>query len=140
MHPGDKDTLTVDPNATTLTYHTTRAESPTIDAGVSDTRADYSFVIGGVSDQPGSTLNLHVPAEGGSLIVTNTGSTGTSRVNLQLTRSTEQGVQVFSHNAIPLAGSDTANLQFGNWTNTSQSIPLVITQNGQQSTEMLTNQ
>jgi hypothetical protein len=41
MHPGDKDTLTVDPNATTLTYHTTRAQSPTIQAAVSDTRAHY---------------------------------------------------------------------------------------------------
>ena len=30
MHPGDKDTLTVDPNATKLTYRTTRAQSPTI--------------------------------------------------------------------------------------------------------------
>jgi hypothetical protein len=61
-------------------------------------------------------------------------------VNLQLTRSTEQGVQVFSHNAIPLAGGDTADLEFSNWTNTSQGIPLVTTHNGQQSTQLLTNQ
>ena len=37
-------------------------------------------------------------------------------MNLKMTRETEQGVQVFSHNAIPLAGGDTAQLQFGNWT------------------------
>ena len=49
-------------------------------------------------------------------------------------------MQVFSHHAIPLAGSDTARLQFGNWTNASQAIPLVITHNGQQSTQTLTNQ
>jgi hypothetical protein len=140
MHPGDEDTLTVDPNTTTLTYHTTRAESPTIQASVSDTRAHYAFVIGGVSDQPGSTLELHVPPEGGSLIISNVGSTGTSSVNLQMTRFTEQGVQVFSHGAIPLTGGDTAELQFGNWTNTSQGIPLVTTHNGQQSTQTLTNQ
>jgi hypothetical protein len=140
MHPGDKDTLTVDPNATTLTYHTTRAQSPTIQASVSDTRAHYAFVIAGVSSQPGSTINLHVPAEGGSLIINNAGSTGTSSVNLQMTRSTEQGVQVFRHNAVPLAGGDTAELQFGNWTNTSQGIPLVTTHNGQQSSQTLTNQ
>jgi hypothetical protein len=140
MNPGDRDTLTVDPNATKLTYHTTRAQSPTIAAAVSDTRAHYAFVIAGVSSQPGSTINLSVPAEGGSLIMDNVGSAGTSNVNLQMTRSTEQGVQVFSHKAIPLAGGDTAELQFGNWTNTSQGIPLVTTHNGQQSTQTLTNQ
>ena len=140
MSPGDKDTLTVDPNATRLTYHTTRAKAPTIEASVSDTRAHYAFVIAGVSNQPGSTINLHVPAEGGSLIINNAGSTGKSSVNVQMTRSTEQGVQVFSHNDIPLAGGDSAELLFGNWTNTSQGIPLVTTHNGQQSTQTLTNQ
>jgi hypothetical protein len=140
MHPGDHDTLTVDPNATSLTYHTTRAQSPTIQASVSDTRAHYAFVIAGVSSQPGSTINLHVPAEGGSLIITNTGSAGASSVDLQMTRQTEQGVQNFSHDGIPLAGGDTANLQFGNWTNPTQGIPLVTTHNGQQSTQVLTNQ
>jgi hypothetical protein len=49
-------------------------------------------------------------------------------------------VQIFRHSAIPLAGSDTAELQFGNWTNTSQGIPLVTTHNGQQTTQTLTNQ
>ncbi len=140
MHPGDKDTLTVDPNATKLTYHTTRAQSPTIQASVSDTRAHYAFVISGVSNQPGSTINLSVPAEGGSLMITNVGSIGPSSVNLQMTRETEQGVQHFSSNAIPLPGGAAAELQFGNWTNTSEGIPLVITHNGQQTTETLTNQ
>jgi hypothetical protein len=140
MTPGDKDTLTLDPNATRLTYHTTRAQTPTIQASVSDTRAHYAFVISGVSSQPGNTIDLRVPPEGGSLIISNSGSTGTSSVNLQMTRSTEQGVQHFSHSAVPLAGGDTAELQFGDWTNTSQGIPLVTTHNGQQSTQTLTNQ
>jgi hypothetical protein len=140
MQPGDTDTLTADPNATTLTYHTTRAMSPTIQASVSDTRAHYAFVISGVADQPGSTINLRVPAESGTMIITNTGTTGTSDVSLQMTRSTEQGVQIFSHNAIPLTGGDTAQLQFGNWTNPGQGIPLITNHNGQQTTETLTNQ
>jgi hypothetical protein len=140
MTPGDKDTLTADPNATRLTYRTTRAQSPTIQAAVSDSRAHYAFVIAGVSNRPGSTINLSVPANGGSLNITNSGSAGASNVNLKMTRFTEQGVQDFSHNNIPLAGGDTAELQFGSWTNPSQGIPLVTTHNGQQSTEILTNQ
>ena len=107
---------------------------------MSDTRAHYAFVIAGVSSQPGSTINLGVPAEGGSLNITNVGSTAASSVNLQMTRETEQGVQNFRHGDIPLTGGDTAELQFGNWTNTNQGIPLVTTHNGQQTTQTLTNQ
>ena len=140
MQPGDKDTLTVDPNGTKLTYRTTRAQSPTIAAAVSGPRADYAFVIAGVSSQPGATINLNVPPEGGSLIISTVGSTGASRVNLQMTRETEQGVQHFTHDAIPLTGGDTAELQAANWTSPSQGIPLVITHNGQQTTQTLTNQ
>jgi hypothetical protein len=141
MYPGDTGTLTVDPNTTSLTYHTTRAKSPTIEASTSTTRAHYASVITGVSNQPGSTINLHVPAGGGSsLIITNAGSFGASSVNLKMTRLTEQGVQVFRHNAVPLAGGDTADLQYGNWTSTSQGIPLVTTHNGQETTQTLTDQ
>ncbi len=140
MHPGDKDILTVDPKTTTLTYRTTRAESPTVEASVSDTRAHYDFSVAGVSSQPGSTLNLHVPPEGGSLIISNVGSPGTSSVTLKMTRSTEQGVQQFTHAAIPLTNGDTIDLQFGNWTNPNQGIPLVTTHLGQQTTQTLTNQ
>jgi hypothetical protein len=61
-------------------------------------------------------------------------------VNLKMTRETDQGVQAFSHDAIPLAGGDIAQLRFGNWANPSQGIPLVTTHNGHQSTQTLTDQ
>ncbi len=140
MRPGDKDTLVVEPDATQLSYTSSRKESPTLTLGVSDNRADYSFQIAGVSDQPGSTLNLGLPPEGGNLNLQYVGAAATSSVNLKMTRSSEQGVQVFNHDAIPLAGGDMAQLQFGNWTNTSQGIPLVVTQDGQQSTQTLADQ
>ena len=140
MRPGDKDTLVVEPDATKLSYTSSRAESPTLTLGVSDNQADYSFEIAGVSDQPGSTINLSLPAEGGSLTLQNVGAAQASSVNLKMTRSSQQGVQVFRHDAIPLAGGDIAQLQFGNWTNTNQGIPLVTTHNGQQSTQTLANQ
>ena len=79
------------------------------------------------------------PPEGGSLIIDTTGSTAASSVNLQMTRYTEQGVRVFSHQAIPLSGGDTAEVQFANWTSPSQGIPLVTTHNGQKTTQTLTN-
>ncbi len=60
--------------------------------GVSDNRADYSFQVSGVSDQPGSTLNLGLPPAGGNLNLQYVGATATSSVNLKLTRSSDQGV------------------------------------------------
>jgi hypothetical protein len=140
VHQGDKDILVVQPDATKLSYTSSRPESPTLKLGVSDKQADYSFAISGVSDQPGSTINLSIPAEGGSLSMDNVGSTGVSTLNLRMTRETEQGVQVFRHDAIPLAGGDKAELQFGNWTNPSQGIPLITTHTGQRSTQTLTDQ
>ena len=64
MNPGDKDTLVVEPDATKLSYTSSRPESPTLELGVSDNQADYSFDIGGVSDQPGSTINLEPAGRG----------------------------------------------------------------------------
>jgi hypothetical protein len=140
MQPGDTDTVTADPNATRLTYRTTRAKSPTIEASVSDARAHYAFVVSGAGSERGSTLNLHVPPEGGSLIIDNSGSTGTSSVTLQMTRSTEQGVQHFQHAAIPLGGGDSIELRFAQWTDPSQGIPLVTTHDGHQTTQVLRNE
>jgi hypothetical protein len=140
MSPGDKDTLVVEPDATRMSYTSSRAESPTLKLAVSDKHADYSFDVGGVSDQPGSTVNVSLPAEGGSLSMSIVGSALTSSVNLAMTRSTELGPQVFRHQAIGLAAGDTAELQFGNWTDTNAAIPLVTTHNGQRSTQALANQ
>jgi hypothetical protein len=140
IRPGDKDTLVVEPDATLLSYTSSRKESPALTLGVSDNRADYSFQIAGVSDQPGSTLNLSLPPEGGNLNLQYIGAVQASSVNLKLIRSSPQGVQVFAHSAIPLTGAGMAQLQFGNWTNAIQGIPLVITHDGRQSTETLTDQ
>jgi hypothetical protein len=140
IRPGDKDTLVIEPDATLLSYTSSRKETPTLTLGVSDNRADYSFQVAGISDQPGSTLNLGLPPEGGNLNLQNVGAATSASVNLTMTRSSPQGVQVFNHDAIPLAGGDRAQLQFGNWTSTSQGIPFLITHNDQQSTQMLADQ
>jgi hypothetical protein len=140
MRPGDKDIVTADPNTTRLTYHTTRDSAPTIEASTTTSRAHYEFVITGVSNTPGSTLNLHVPAGSGTMVIDDVGSTGTSSVTFEMTRYTQQGLQHFRHTAIPLAGADTIAIEFRHWTDPSQGIPLVTTHDGHQSTEVLTNQ
>jgi hypothetical protein len=129
MQPGEKDTLVVEPDATRL------------EVGVSDHQADYSFEIGGTSDAAGSTVNLTLPAEGGSLTVQSVGPAQTSKLNLRLTRSTKEGgAQVFSHRAISLAGGDTAEFYFGGWTSADDGLLLTTTHDGQRSTGMLNNE
>jgi hypothetical protein len=140
LRPGDSDTLVVEPDGTYLSYTGSRPQSPTIQLGVSDRQADYSFQIAGIPDQPGGTLNVGLPPEAGSLTLAYVGSAKASNVNLKMTRSSEQGAQIFDHKAIPLASGDQAELDFGNWTNTNQAIPLVITHNGHQSFQSLANQ
>jgi hypothetical protein len=93
VNPGDKDTLVVEPDATHLSYTSSRPESPTVDLGVSDTSADYSFELAGVSTRPGSTLNLTLPADGGTLSVQTVGAETGASIGLKMNRETEQGVQ-----------------------------------------------
>jgi len=70
----------------------------------------------------------------------NVGSPGTSTVTIKMIRETGQGVEVFSHAGIPLVGGDAAQLRFGSWTSTNEAIPLVTSDNGRQSTEMLSDE
>jgi hypothetical protein len=140
LKPGERDTLVVDPDATKLSYTSSQPESPTLQVGVSDNAADYAFQIAGVSDQPGSTINLSLPAEGGSLSFQNVGSARSSTVDFNMTRSSPQGPQLFTHRGIPLAAGDTATVQFGGWTSPDQTLPLTTTRNGHSSSHSLSNQ
>jgi hypothetical protein len=140
VHPGDKVSLAVAQNATKLSYTTSGAGSPTFQLGVSNNQAAYAFVVGGMSPQPGSTTTFGLPAEGGDLTLEQVGSARASAVNLKMTRYTKQGPQVYSHDDISLLGGDTAELRFGNWTTTGQTIPLVTTHNGKHSTQSLGDQ
>jgi hypothetical protein len=140
MGPGDRDSLKAAPYATNVSYTASRAKPVTLEVGVSDKQADYAFVVSGRSDRPGGTISLGLPAESGTLTMANSGSDQAANVNLDMTRYTKQATQVFSHQGVPLAGGETAALQFGNWTNAGQGIPLQTTQSGQQTTQILGNQ
>jgi hypothetical protein len=137
---GDKDILVVEPDATKISYTRSRSESPTVKVAVTDTGAEYAFEIAGLSDQPGSTFNLSLPPEGGTLNWEDVGAARASTVNFKMTRSNERGVQTFNHSGIALAAGSTAQIQFGIWTTSSQAMPITTTNNGQQSAQTLNNQ
>jgi len=139
LAPGEKDTLIAAPDATKLSYTTTRAESPKIELGVSDESADYVFDLSGKTVQAGSTVNLSLPAESSDLTIDTAGAPGSSTFNLSMTREDDQAKLEFTHDGIALTGSDSAVLQFGKWTSNGDSIPLVITHDGTQRTETLSD-
>jgi hypothetical protein len=140
MRPGDKDSLTAAPYATKMSYTVSRPKSVTLELGVSDNQADYAFTVSGLSARPGGVVSLTLPAESSNLTVANAGTSGTSKVDVQATRYTAKTTTTFSHQGIPLAGGDTALLQFGHWTATGQGIPLVTSHGGHRSTAILSDQ
>ncbi len=126
MNPGEKDTLVASPDATQLAYTSSRAESPTLSLAVSDTNADYTFEVMGLSDVPGSTTTLKLPAEGADLVIDTGASTGPSNVTVKVHREDGEGVKDFIGKDIQLAAGEQADLAFGSWTDPSQPPPIQI--------------
>jgi hypothetical protein len=139
MYKGEKDTLTLDANASALAYTATRSKPWTVELGVSDDGADYSFDFRGTSDPNHTTFDLALPPDAGTLTIDRARATGASTVGLAVRRETEDGVGSFVHDGVPLDGGDTLALQFGGWSSPGDGIPLVTTHNGQQSTQVLAN-
>jgi hypothetical protein len=80
-----------------------------------------------------------LPPESTNLTIDTAAAAGTSDISLQMTREDDKGKQVFKHDSISLSAGDQAMLEFGNWSN-NQSLPLVVTHAGNQTTETLTDQ
>jgi Collagen triple helix repeat (20 copies) len=140
VRPGDQDTLMAAPDATKLSYTSSRTQAASLQLAVSDNRADYSFNLDGLSAQAGHPITVNLPAEGSHLSMENSSSAPVSAVNLQMTKYTAEGTQVFRHNGVALAGGNTASVEFGAWNGNNQGISLVTTHHGHQTTVDLANQ
>jgi len=139
MYPGEKDTLMVDANASNLAYTASRSKPWTVELGVSDHGADYSFDVRATSDPHHTTFDMALPPDAGTLTIDRARATGASTIGLALTRETDAGTASFAHDGVSLAGGDTLALKFGGWTAPGDGIPLVTTHNGQQTTQTLAN-
>jgi hypothetical protein len=139
INPGEKDTLGIDPDAEKLTYNASRPETPILELAVSDTAADYTFDVSGESDA-NSTVTLGLPIDGGVFNI-DTGTTeGTTTFDLSMLREDDNGSQEFDHNDMDLNNGDSAQMQFGNWSN-GQSIPIVVTHpDGSKETQQIADQ
>ena len=92
MHQGDKDTLLVGADGMSASYTTSRAKQWAIEGGASDNGVDYDIALSGVTDQRHPAVQVGLPVGSGTLTVEHPGGSGTSTVNLTVTRETDQGV------------------------------------------------
>ncbi|MHB8663974.1 MAG: hypothetical protein ACYDH6_14950 [Acidimicrobiales bacterium] len=68
LSPGEMDTMTVAPGGASSSFKAGQPQQPSIDLGVSDTSADYTFTFSGAQQQAGETLTLGLPPESGNLM------------------------------------------------------------------------
>src|SRR5262249_14813209 len=113
-------------------------QSPSIEVGVSDDKADYTFTVNGDTIPAGATDKIDLPAEGDTMTVSTSGSAEASQVSLALLREDDNGEQHFSHDGITLNDGDSAALKFGGWSD-GNTMPLTITSNGESTTQQLSD-
>ena len=137
LQPGEKSTVAVTPDATNVTFTSTNSETPDVEVGVSDDNADYSLGVSGGTVEPGSTLDVGLPINGATMTL---GNVPGGNYTLTLTRDDDQQSIDFKHEAVTLAGGDTAAFHYGDWTSHDQPIELDVTHDGATTTQTLANQ
>jgi hypothetical protein len=138
IEPGEKSTMVFEPYAEKVTFSSTGVQAPTFDIGVTDTAADFQFLVSASDVAANSTVSVALPVDGGTLAVSNDAGT---TYDLAVDRFADGAEPIsFKHDGVALADGDTGTLQFGGWTSKAQSIPFTTTHNGTDSSQDLTNQ
>jgi hypothetical protein len=126
LRPGQRDTLTVAPDGTTVQYQPARAEAPVVQLGVEQPGASHAFTLSGTALRAQSTLQLHLDPQGGTLSVTRP-DTPRASYNLRLSRISPEATLGFRHDGIGVTGGATLTLNYGTWQQPNQSIQLTTT-------------
>ncbi len=127
LDPGQKDTLTLSPDGTQLSYKTTSNESPVIVLGFDGKTADYGFGLQGVDLDGGGTINVKLDKPNGKLSINTVGSKSAATYGVAIARyDPKGGEQVFSHDNVQLESGDTAYLDYGKWTGNKAAMTLEI--------------
>jgi len=92
MRPGDKDSLLVSADGTSMTHTASRTKPWTIETGVSDDGVDYDVSLSGTSDQHHPAVQVGLPVDSGTLTVARPGGRGASTVDVSFVRETDEGL------------------------------------------------
>ncbi len=127
LNPGQKDTLTLSPDGSQLSYKTASSEAPDIILGLEQKDGDYAFLVKGVDLDGGGVVNVGLNLAKGQLSIGSRDSKKPGTYGLVMHRIDQKGEQTFSHDDdIVLAPGDTAYLDFGKWAGKGSTIPLEI--------------
>jgi hypothetical protein len=138
IEPGEKATIQFDAYAEQVTFSSTGEQEPTFDIGVTDTAADFEFVVSSGVVPANSKVVIGLPVDGGTLAVTNDAA-GT--YDFAIDRFADGADDIsFEHGAVALEAGDTGTLQYEQWTSKDQSIPFATTHNGTDVSQDLDNQ
>ena len=138
IEPGEKATLVFDADAEKVTFSSTGDQEPSFDIGVTDSAADFEFVLTGAAVPARGSISVALPVDGGTFAVT---TTNVATVDFTLDRLADGADQIsFEHRGIELAQDDTGTFQYADWTAKDQAIPLTIRHDGVDKTQDLANQ
>lgn len=131
LDPKQKDTLTVSPDGTQMSYQTTSSESPDLSAAYEDTNANvgYAFLVNGVDVEGGGTIHLAVDTTKQQLKLFTTDAKSGGSYGLLFDRYDSKGEQAFWHDGIDLGPTDVAYLDYGKWSGNKSALDLGIDRN-----------
>ena len=130
LEPGQKDTLTLSPNGTKLSYKTDSTETPSLIIGVERSGADYEFEFKGVQIESGETVDLELNNQQNTITLGSKNSKKPATYAFVLSRIDESGEQNFEHDGITLDPGDIVQIQFGNWKGQGGSLDFSLDKGG----------
>jgi hypothetical protein len=113
--PASRTVLHVEPNAAKVTFTSSRPQTPSMQLGVNEDAAQWSFTVDGLVAAPGSTTTLSLPAKGDQLVIEDTFSRSASDLSFIVARSTPSGVLSLHREDVALAPGARTTLDFSAW-------------------------
>lgn len=115
LDPGTKDTITVSPDGSQLSYKTEYNDAPDMIFGVETEEADYEFIVAALDIEAGAEFFVNLDLENGSLNINTTGTKEYGIYEIVMYRVDDEDEQWFNNNDIYLEPNDTAYLLFSEW-------------------------
>jgi hypothetical protein len=131
LQPGEQDTLTVSPDGRDLQYKTPRSQSPDLELGFEESGADHALQIKGHHVNGGGELHLTIDPDNGKLTINTPTASSAGAYDLVMDRISEQGSLHFEHRNLELATGESATLDYANWKEDGEKIPLEVNKPGE---------
>jgi hypothetical protein len=113
--PAGRTVLHVEPDAAKVTFTSSQPQAPSMQLGVNEDAAQWSFTIDGLTATPGSATTLSLPRTGDQLAIRDVGARSGSELSFIVARSTPSGVLSLHRDDVALAPGARTTLDFSAW-------------------------